>query len=301
MPRRVLSVTFKLGGGKTFSESGTDQLTINPNPTATSGLLRVTANITRNGALAPSHLSLRVWGMTLNDMNQLTQLGQPIGFVTNNFVTVQAGNAGESLTTVFTGQSIGSWVDGSDPPNFAFAVESNEAQYQAIAPAQPLTFQGSAPVTTVLQQLAGAMGYTLELNNTPATALSNPNFPGTLIQQLQAVCTHANLNYAIDTPTATLAIWPKYGNRITPNPPLISAGTGMKGYPQHTQYGLSVTTEYNPNIAIGRTVVLNSVIGPANGQWAVFSLTHDLACDIPEGPWFTTAECYYSGQPTPLG
>jgi hypothetical protein len=288
--QRVLTVTFILGSG-TFAESGTDTVTV-------SGL-RTIANISRNGGLSPSHLSLRINGMTLSVMNQLTQLGQPIAFVSQNYVTVEAGDAVNGMTTVFTGQSLGTWVDASGAPDVALVCEAIEGQYNAIAPANPTSYEGSVSVITVLQAIAGQLGLTLEPNGVNVT-LTNPYLSGTLIDQARAVAQAANINIAFDFATNTLAIWPKYGNRATPEPPLVSKATGMKDYPIHTQYGISVETIFNPNIQAGGQIQVQSILTPANGLWAVQTVTHDLASEMPDGPWFTRADGYALGQPTPV-
>lgn len=289
--QRVLTVTFTLGAG-TFAESGTDTVTV-------SGL-RATATISRNGGLSPSHLSLRINGMALSVMNQLTQLGQPIAFVSQNYVTVQAGDAVNGMTTVFTGQSLGTWVDASGAPDVALVCEAIEGQYNAIAPANPTSYEGPVSVVTILQSIAGQLGLTLEPNGVNVT-LTNPYLPGTLVDQARGVAQAANINIAFDFATNALAIWPKYGSRSTPAPPLVSAETGMVGYPVHTQFGISVQTIFNPNIQAGGQIQVQSVLAPANGLWATYAVTHDLASELADGPWFTKAECYPVGQPIPTG
>lgn len=289
--RRVLTITFTLGAG-IFSESGTDTVTV-------SGL-RTTATISRNGGLSPSHLSLRINGMTLSVMNQLTQLGQPIAFVSQNYVTVEAGDAVNGMTTVFTGQSLGTWVDAAGAPDVALVCEAIEGQYNAIAPANPTSYEGAVSAIAILQSIAGQLGLTLESNGVNVT-LTNPYLSGTLIDQARSVAQAANINIAFDFATNTLAIWPKYGSRATPAPPLVSKATGMKDYPIHTQYGISVETIFNPNIQAGGQIQVQSILTPANGLWATYAVTHDLASELPDGPWFTKAECYPVGQPIPTG
>lgn len=293
LTQRVLRLTFALGGKKTFQESGTNTLTV-------SGL-RAHARIERNGHLSPSHLSLTVNGMTLSTMNQWTQLGAPIAWVTKNFVTVEAGDDVNGMTTVFTGQSYGSWVDANSAPDVALVVEANEAQYLAVAPTAPLSYQGPVKVTQVLQDIASRMGYTLEPNGVDVT-LTDPYFSGSLVDQAQQVAKAANINLQLFAPNNVMAIWPKYGSRQNnPDPPIISAETGMVGYPVHTQFGVDVKTIFNPNINAGQLIKVKSILTPASGSWAVYAMAHDLASETPGGPWFTEARCYVPGQPTPTG
>lgn len=289
--RRVLTVTFTLGGG-TFVESGTDQITV-------SGL-RATATVTRNGGLSAAHLSLRIYGMTLSVMNQLTQLGSPVGFVSHNFVAVIAGDAINGMSLIFTGQSLGTWVDASGTPDVALVCEAVEGQYLNVAPANPTSYEGTVSVATILQGIATQMGYTLE-NNGVNTTLTDQYLPGTLVEQAFRVAEGANINLSLFATTSTMAIWPKYGSRSTSKPPLVSVETGMKDYPVHTQYGISVSSIFNPNIQAGCQLQVQSILTPASGLWATYAVTHDLSSETPGGPWFTKAECYFVGQPTPTG
>lgn len=289
--RRVLTVTFTLGSG-TFTESGTDTVTV-------SGL-RTTATISRNGGLSPSHLSLRINGMTLSVMNKLTQFGPRPTIITPNSVTVQAGDVVNGMTTVFTGQSWGTWVDASGTPDVALICDAIEGQYHAIAPANPTSYDGPVSVVTILQSIAGQLGLTLEPNGVNIT-LTNPYLPGTLVDQARAVAQAANINIALDFAINIMAIWPKYGSRETPEPPMVSAETGMVGYPAYTNSGITVETVFNPNIQAGCQIQVQSILTPANGLWSTYSVTHDLASELADGPWFTKAECYFFGQPIPTG
>lgn len=287
--QRVLTITFTLGSG-TFAESGTNTVTV-------SGL-RAQATIARNGGLSPAHLSLRVYGMTLSVMNQLTQLGAPIAFVSQNYVTVQAGDAVNGMTMVFTGQSLGTWVDAKGAPDVALVCEAIEGQYLAVAPANPTSYNGPVSVVTALQNIATQMGLTLEPNGVNVT-LSSPYLSGTLKDQARQIADAANINIDLDFSTKTMSIWPKWGSRTTPTPPMLSPDTGRVGYPIHTQYGISVESIFNPNVQAGKSVQVQSILTPANGLWATYAVTHDLSSEMSDGPWFTTAECYALGQPIP--
>jgi hypothetical protein len=293
LTQRILIVTIQLGSG-TFAESGTD--------TTTFSGLRATAKITRNGGLSASTLSLRVYGLTLQTMNDAVQYGAPNSWVNPNNVTVQAGDVISGMNLIFTGQSTGSWIDASGAPDVCFAMEAFENQYLAIAPANPASYEGPTNCVTILQNIATQMGFSLEDNGVNIT-LPDQYFSGTLTDQAQQVAQTANLNIDLDGSTKTLSVWPKFGNRDTPDPPLLIAGPGgnLVGYPNYTTSGVSVKTLFNPNIKAGNTLVVEgSLIKAANQTWATYSVTHDLSSEMPDGPWFTSAECYYPGQPQPI-
>jgi hypothetical protein len=290
--KRVLTVTFTLQNGQTFDASGDDTVKV-------SGL-RAQAQIVRNGGYMPSTLSLRVYGLTLDVMNRITQLGPPIYYVgQQNTVIVEAGDTVNGMSTVFTGHSLGAWVDTANAPDVALVCTAMEAQYYRVAPASSVSYSGPVDVVTVLQNIATQMNYKLETNGV-SVSLQSPCFNGPLLQQAFDAAQHANVNIDVDPTQQVIAIWPKWGSRATPNPPLISAATGMVGYPTGTTTGISVQSVFNPNIRAGMNIQVQSVLTPANGLWTAYAVSQDLASEMPDGPWFTRAECIRVGQPTPI-
>ena len=65
----------------------------------------------------------------------------------------------------------------------------------------------------------------------------------------------------------------------------------MVGYPQHTANGISVQTLFYPQIANGTRIEVDSVLKPANGQWTVYNVGHEISAETPGGPWFTRVDC----------
>ena len=63
--------------------------------------------------------SLVIYGMTLDHMNQLTQLGSTYNSPSLNQVTIQAGSVEEGMNTVCSVCIVHAVPDGSDQPNVA--------------------------------------------------------------------------------------------------------------------------------------------------------------------------------------
>ena len=95
--RRKLSLQFQLGTG-TFGASGADTVTVEG--------LRATASISKSGGVGMSSLQLRVFGMNLDVMNQLSTLGKPLLDGRNNTITVMAGDEGAAMATAFVGDNL---------------------------------------------------------------------------------------------------------------------------------------------------------------------------------------------------
>jgi hypothetical protein len=189
-------------------------------------------------------------------------------------------------------------------------------------PAAPSSYPGNADVATILSGIATALGWGFE-NNGVQVKLSNGYFPGTARQQIHDIARAANIELYEDHGGAkvTLAIWPKTGTRGG-QIPLISAATGLIGYPKFQSNGMSFTTLFNPNIRLGARIQMQSSTGQAaqnapasaglpagtqsggpNGLWYVAAagggaLSHDLSSQLPDGPWFTHCSCVRVPGPT---
>ena len=130
--------------------------------------------------------------------------------------------------------------------------------------------------------------------------LMNHAVGGNSAMQIADICQAAMCSY--DIINGQLVIWPMGAVRdsvtIT-----TSAETGMVGYPMYTGQGVDIITEFNPMAQFGRTITVKSSIpkpGPntpidikgkprpgASGTFYIFDVVHDLASQLPDGPWFT--------------
>lgn len=273
--QRAVDVTFTLIQGATFKETGTNSVTLHN--------LRVSAHITISGEVM-AELQLQVYGLTMSMMNQLSTLGRGIpGSVPNNIVSVAAGDAVSGMSPVFEGTIYQGWADFQGMPETMFAVSAYAGLYQSVASAQPTSASGSVDCAKVMEGLAKQMGMTLE-NSGVSVMLSTPYFPGTPRMQVEECARAADIRWQIDR--NVLAIWPKDGYRAG-DAPLISPQTGMVGYPTFNSSGIVVTTLFNPALKFGGLVDVKSSLTPACGKWSVYSMSHDLESQTPDGNWFT--------------
>jgi hypothetical protein len=280
--KKHLSATFTLGKGS-FGKSGFNTVQVDG--------LRISATIEKTAGVAMPSMQMTIFGLTLDLLNQLTTLGkQVMDQRDNNTVTLLASEDGGASTVVFTGSIYQSFAQ-FDGPNAILSVVSMSGGYQAIAPVVPTSYKGTTDVAIVMSNIASQSGLTFE-NNNVNVKLSNPYFAGTALQQMQAAAAAANIHATIDL--GCLAIWPKDGSRGG-SPPLISAATGMVGYPSYTTQAVSFRTLYNPAIGFGSTVKIQSIMTPACGTWPVLQMAHHLESETPGGAWFTDVECSIFG------
>jgi baseplate hub protein gp41 len=277
--RRRIEAVITLGKGD-FGETKGDTVKL--------AGLRMSARVDVRGMDSMGQIQLRIFGLPLHMINKLTAIG-PIAtqIIGQNRLVVSAGDEGGAMATIFDGTINQAWGEFQGAPDVVFNVQGFAGLKDALKPIPPSTFKGSADVASVMQGLAKTMGLTFE-NNGVALQLSNPYFGGTALEQVRSCARAAGIYYVIDR--GILAIWPRRGARAG-DVPVMSPETGMVGYPAFTGSGVSLTSIFTPNARLGGKIKVDSQLTPANGEWVVYTVHHDLECLMPNGPWFTQMDC----------
>lgn len=244
--------------------------------------LRVSAVVTKTGAYSQGNGQIRIYGMHLSMMNQLSTLGQSLSVQRRNTVELSAGPAGGVLALVHEGTIRNSWIDFDSAPDVSFCIDSFSAGYTAMKPVPATSYKGSVDVAVVLAGLAKLAGMGFE-NNGVSVILSNPYFPGTALDQIHSAVRAANISFIIDS--RTLIIWPKGGSR-NGLIPLISPDTGLVSYPRFDPQGIVLRTLFNPGVNYGQQIQVQSEMTPACGKWVVYGIAYDLESQTPGGSWF---------------
>ncbi|WP_322082895.1 baseplate hub protein [Burkholderia sp. BCC1972] len=279
--KKRIDVTITLGEGE-FGDDGSNTVTLTG--------LRVQALIAVLGGEAMAEAQVRVSGLPLSMINRLTTIGPINTAFRNNKLQLAAGDDENGMHVVYSGTIGEAHGDFQGMPDVALNILGWAGLYDSVKPVGALSYVGSVDAATIMQELADTMGLAFE-NNGVQVQLSNPYFPGTALAQVRACARAADINYLIDRDT--LAIWPLAGARATAGElPLISPRTGMRGYPMFSSKGISLVTEFNPDIKCGSQVKVESSLDAANGIWNVFELSHALESETPDGQWFTQLSAF---------
>jgi hypothetical protein len=288
--RRHIDLQFQLGQG---SFSGAGQNTVDVTG------LRCSASIIKAGGWTNSTLELRVWGLSLSVMNDLSTLGKPLPAIRNNVVTVKPRSEDSGATVAFTGVIQQAWADMQSIPESVFVVQATSGMFEQLRPLPPTSYNGVADVGDVMAGIANQMGLNFT-NSGVDEQVSHPYLSGTGVQQVRQLASAARIEWIIEN--NTLAIWPTGASRDpASNPILVSADTGMVGFPSWTAQGLMVKTLYNPEISYGAAIKIESDITPANGLWSPFKIDHNLESEVTEGSWFSMIEASSFGRPAVAG
>jgi len=257
---------------------------------------RMVAIVDKAGMPAMCALELRIYGLNLSVMNQLSTLGRPTVVVTNNSVSLSA-DSGNGFSQIFVGAIKRARIVLSSAPESYLAVTALSGGDAALQVLPPSSFPGAVDAADVLAGMAKQEGLNFEPNGV-SVQLSSPYFPGSTLDQIYSCVRAAGVNMIIDN--GTLAIWPRNGARGA-NVPTISRETGLIDYPSTSgQDLLSLRTLFNPLIIPGgKITVADDFISGANGTWTVLRLTHYVSSLMPDGDWMTTLEAapqnYFTG------
>jgi hypothetical protein len=272
--KRRLRVTLTLSNG-TFGTSGSNTLIVEG--------LRILANLKFGGGAVAPTASIRVYGLLQSDMNQLTMLSWKPLLQQRNLVVLEAFDNG-GWSEVFRGDIFDAGPDYAAAPDVCLNVEGMAMFYARLNPVPPTSYPGATAVADIMKAIAAGMGLAFE-NNGVDTQLSNPYLPSTLTDQAKQICQAANID--MYTEGNVLAICPKGVPRTTISVPLVSADTGMIGYPSLDKQGIQVRTLYNPGIRFGGQIFVQSDVPKANGSWRAYSIQHQLESEKPGGAWFS--------------
>lgn len=277
--KRRIDVSFILNAASgTFG--GSDSLTL-------SGFRCSLTMVKAIGAMTELHL--RIWGMTLAQMDQLATLNTLPDAQNANFIIVQAGDNVNGITTVFQGNVKSAVFDGKAQPQVAYQILAIGALVSAMKPVPPISLRGPVDVGQAMQTCAGAMGCSLE-NNGVNVQLPTSYWPGTTWMQTRAIARSAGIEFIQDDATQTLAIWPRGQGRAGAEPVITPAPGGTVAYPTFAAPNLNVTTLFNPAIIAGGFVRVVSQIKLGPERWRIFKITYVLESELPGGSWFQFLE-----------
>jgi len=281
--RRKIDLTFQIGLGGQFGESGTDAVKL--------GGLRVAARIDHIPGPGMGQAEIRVYGLKPSLMNKLSALNKASTALRDNTVTLEAGDDFKGMATVFQGHMILGQQCLNAAPETHLLVLAQAGTVDKYKSVPPITAPGSMDAAVIMFNIAQTCGWLFE-NAGVSVQLSTPYFPGEPMEQIRACAAAGNFLFTLDKGSSdrqtTLVIWPKGGSRKG-QIPVISSATGMIGYPNYSTsvYGLDVQTEFNPLLSVGGRVEIRSSLEVANGTWGVFGICHELESEVPNGPWFT--------------
>lgn len=248
--------------------------------------------VSKEGAPELPKAAIGIAGLSLDTMAQLTRLAFDPLTKRNNKVEVSAGEAGTVLASIFKGEITSAWADFNQAPSIVFQIEARSASFPSLIPQSPISVKGQQSAAGLIEGLCKEIGYSFE-NNGVTASVSNCVINGDPIRKMRWIASSVGANLIIDDDSVVLVA--KSGTRQPRGGiPLINAGNGMIGYPTFDDQGISVSCFFRPELRIGATVRVESIVPRATGLWKITSLEHELSANNPGGgDWKTTISGSY--------
>ena len=260
--------------------------------------LATQVDIVKPGGDEKGSCKIKVWGLPHTDIEKLTTLAfKPAKSMESqkNLIKVCAGDdaGNESLPQIFAGEITTASADFNESPDVCLDIEAKSGFYPQRIVAKPLSVKGEQNCATLLEQQAAAAGYTFK-NEGVTASVRNTVISGSPVEKMEKIARQAGIELLIDD-NQVIAI-PKDGSRKGAGVPLLSAESGMEGYPTFNQDGIVCKCLYRPDLQIGGLVKVESIVPRATGTWKITKLSHNLVAYKPDkGPWQSQIEAQYIG------
>lgn len=279
---KTIRTTITLGKG-TFGGGGNSKIIEG---------LATDVDITKPGLPEKNSASVSIANISLSDMEQMTFLAfQPLQSL-KNLITIEAGEQGKTLATVFKGEITSAYADYGSVPDVEFKIEALSGGYAAQIGAKPISVKGNAKAADLIKQFAKEIGYTFK-NEGVAASVRNAVFNGSPIEKARSVADEVGAELLIDDDSMILMPYdkPRSGGAV-----LLTPETGLIGYPSFTSDGISFSCFFNPNLKQGGQVKIESIVPRASGYWKITKLSHRLtAYRTGGGSWYSSVDAAYIG------
>lgn len=286
--RKVIKITLVLGGKEEAFTSD------NKNKLSATGL-RISAEITNgNGAPSPS-ARVRVYGLPIETMSKLLRIKWREVTALKNSITIEAGEQGGDLVTVFKGGITFAYPDLAEAPNVSLVVTAQTAVLENMQSTAAESYEGSQEVINIMGNICQRMGYTLE-DNGVSQQLDNVYLCNSDIKKIQWLAESANLDLYVES--NHIAVTNK-GQPRKIKIPVITPDTGLIGYPTPTMQGIQFQCFYDPLIRFGGLVrIKDSLIDVCNGDWLIYGVRAMLETESDSARWFMDVAAYDRGDNT---
>lgn len=277
MKQKTLRVTVILGEGE-FEGGGNTKIFEG---------LATQVRVTKAGLPEKNSAEVRIFGLKLPDMEQLTFLSFLPGEYRKNHILIEAGDKGGELSVVFKGDITAAAADFSTAPDVSMKFQALTAGWSVLIADSPTSVQGEETAENLIKGFAQQAGYNF-INEGVTESVKNATFNGSPVQKAEQVAEEVGAELLIDDETWTLMPWDKpRGDAV-----LLKADSGLIGYPSFTQDGITCTCFYNPRLKLGGQIKIESIVPRSTGYWKITKLSHELAA-YTEGRWMSKIDGTY--------
>ena len=267
--RKTIQVVMAMAEG--VFDNGANQITVEGLPTF--------VQIQKQGGDERPSAEVTISNLKLDIVRQLTTLSfRPLQRFKNQ-ITINAGEIGKQLQTVFIGDFENAYGDFQNAPTMNLVVKAISAQHGALMATPATSVDGTERVEHLMEQWAKEAGFTLE-NHGVNASVKNSVYVGSPIDKAKTLAREVNIDLIIDD--GKFVIMPM-DKPIEGNTVLIDKQHGLLGYPAFNNDGIEFKAIFDPNFRIGGLVKVESVVPRASGIWKITKIDTRLEAYIPNG------------------
>lgn len=234
--------------------------------------------------------SVEIFGMNLDDIEQLTSLSFHPFKLTRNYINIFAGDDESGLSQIFAGSITAANGDLSGCPEHKLKIDAEVGFWGRVTAQGPNVINGTQAAASFIETQATKAGMTFS-NEGVSDALKNCVFSGSPVEQARQAAKQIGADLLIDDDEMILL--PRQGNRKG-NAVLLNKDSGLLGYPAITSNGIECKSIFNPAFRFAGLFVLESIVPKASGTWRVIKLTHKLSANDPsDGSWESSITGFY--------
>ena len=252
-------------------QNGANQITVEGLPT--------TVDIQKQGGDERPSCTVTIGNLNIDVVKQLTTLSfRPLQRFKNQ-ITVNAGEVGKQLQTIFIGDFENAYGEFQNAPTMNLMVKAIAAQHGALMATPATSVDGTEQVAKLMEQWAIEAGCTLE-NKGVNASVKNVVYRGSPVDKAKTLARDVGIDLIIDD--GKFIITPN-GQAVDGNAVLIDPKHGLLGYPAFSNDGIEFNMIFDPNVKIGGLVKIESVVPRASGIWKVTKITTKLEAYVPNG------------------
>lgn len=269
---RTIQVVMAMAEG--VFQNGANQITVEGLPTS--------VELNKQGGDERPSCTVTISNLNIDVVKQLTTLSfRPLQRFKNQ-ITVNVGEVGKQLQTVFVGDFDNAYGEFSSAPTMNLIVKAISAQHGALMATPATSILGTEQVAKLMEQWAIEAGCTLQ-NNGVNASVKNAVYRGSPVEKAQTLARDVGIDLIIDDGKFTIT---PANVAIDGNAVLVDPKHGLLGYPSFSNDGIEFNMIFDPNIKVGGLVKIESVVPRASGIWKVVKVDSHLEAYIPNsGQW----------------
>ena len=251
--------------------NGANQITVEGLPTS--------VNIQKQGGDERPSCEVTIGNLNIDVVRQLTTLSfRPLQRYKNQ-ITINAGDVGQQLQTVFIGDFDNAYGSFANAPTLELKVKAIAAQHGALTASPATSVDGTEQVAKLMEQWAVEAGCTLE-NNGVNASVRNAVYTGSPVDKAKALAREVGIELIMDD--NKFIILPK-GKAVEGNAVVIDKDHGLLGYPTFSNDGIQLKAIFDPAFRIGGLIKVTSIVPRASGVWKITKLVTKLEAYMPSG------------------